>query len=45
VDNGVAPNKDTSWKDPATLKPETTTKEEVAGRKRKKRGPFKSLFC
>jgi parvulin-like peptidyl-prolyl isomerase len=37
VDSGAAPNKDTAWKDPATLKPETTTKEEVASHKRKKR--------
>ena len=37
VDSGAAPNKDTSWKDPATLKPETTTKEEVAARKHKKK--------
>jgi peptidyl-prolyl cis-trans isomerase SurA len=37
VDAGAAPNKDTSWKDPATLKPETTTKEEVAARKHKKK--------
>jgi peptidyl-prolyl cis-trans isomerase SurA len=37
VDSGAAPNKDTTWKDPATLKPETTTKEEVAARKHKKK--------
>lgn len=36
VDSGAAPNKDTSWKDPATLKPETTTKEEVAARGKRK---------
>jgi peptidyl-prolyl cis-trans isomerase SurA len=30
VDSGAAPGKDTSWKDPATLKPQTTTKEAVA---------------
>jgi peptidyl-prolyl cis-trans isomerase SurA len=36
VDSGAASGKDTSWKDPATLKPETTTKEEVASRKKKK---------
>jgi peptidyl-prolyl cis-trans isomerase SurA len=36
IDSGAAPNKDTRWKDPATLKPETTTKEEVAARRRKK---------
>ena len=32
VDSGAAPGKDTAWKDPAQLKPETTTKEEVAAR-------------
>ena len=37
ADSGAAPNKDTSWKDPAQLKPETTTKEEVASHKRRKR--------
>ena len=37
VDSGAAPGKDTAWKDPAQLKPETTTKEEVAARKRKRR--------
>jgi len=37
VDSGAAPNKDTAWKDPAQLKPETTTKEEVASHVRKKR--------
>ena len=36
VDSGAAPGKDTAWKDPAQLKPETTTKEEVAARKRKR---------
>lgn len=36
VDSGAAAGKDTSWKDPATLKPETTTKEEVASRKKKR---------
>lgn len=36
VDSGASPGKDTAWKDPATLKPETTTKEEVASRKKKK---------
>ena len=36
VDSGAAPGKDTAWKDPATLKPETTTKEEVAARRRKR---------
>ena len=37
VDAGAAPGKDTSWKDPATLKPETTTKEEVAAHSKKKK--------
>jgi peptidyl-prolyl cis-trans isomerase SurA len=37
VDSGAAPNKDTAWKDPAQLKPETTTKEEVASHVRNKR--------
>lgn len=35
-DSGAAPGKDTSWSDPAELKPETVTKEEVAARPRKK---------
>ncbi len=37
VDSGAAPGKDTSWKDPAQLKPETVTKEEGANIKRRKR--------
>jgi peptidyl-prolyl cis-trans isomerase SurA len=37
VDSDAAPGKNTAWTDPAQLKPETTTKEEVANRKRKKR--------
>lgn len=36
MDSGAAPGKDTSWKDPAQLKPETVTKEEVAARKKKR---------
>ena len=36
ADSGAAPGKDTAWKDPAQLKPETITKEEVAARKKKK---------
>lgn len=36
ADSGAAPGKETRWKDPAQLKPETTTKEEVAARKRKR---------
>lgn len=31
-DTGAAPGKDTTWSDPATLKPETVTKAEVAAR-------------
>jgi parvulin-like peptidyl-prolyl isomerase len=30
VDTGAAPGKDTRWQDVATLRPQTTTKEEVA---------------
>ncbi|MGH9559668.1 MAG: peptidylprolyl isomerase [Bryobacteraceae bacterium] len=37
VDTGAAPGKDTAWIDPAQLKPETVTKEEVAARKRHKK--------
>src|SRR5258706_8489218 len=37
VDSAAAPGKDTAWKDPAQLKPQTTTKEEVAARKHKKK--------
>jgi len=37
VDSGAAGGKDTAWKDPGQLKPETTTKEEVAAHPRKKR--------
>lgn len=37
VDTGAAPGKSTTWTDPAQLKPETVTKEEVAGRVRRKR--------
>ena len=36
VDSGAAPGKDTRWKDVAALKPQTTTKEEVAARRKKK---------
>lgn len=36
-DTGAAPGKDTTWKDPAQLKPETITKEEVAAQPRRKR--------
>jgi parvulin-like peptidyl-prolyl isomerase len=37
VDSGAAPGKDTSWQDPAQLKPETTTKREVANRTKHKK--------
>ncbi len=37
VDSGAIAGKDTSWKDPAELKPETVTKEEVAAQTRRKR--------
>jgi parvulin-like peptidyl-prolyl isomerase len=36
VDSGAAPGKDTGWKDAVELKPQTTTKEEVAARHKKK---------
>ena len=32
VDSGAAPGKNTAWVDPATLKPETVTKAEVANK-------------
>ena len=37
VDSGAAPGKDTSWVDPAQLKPETVTKAEVASQSKRKR--------
>ena len=37
TDTGAAPGKDTKWVDPAQLKPETVTKEEVASKKHKKK--------
>ena len=40
VDSGAAPGKDTRWQDVAQLKPQTTTKEEVASRG----GRHKKLF-
>jgi peptidyl-prolyl cis-trans isomerase SurA len=40
VDSGAAPGKDTRWEDVAQLKPQTTTKEEVASRG----GRHKRLF-
>ena len=36
VDSGAAPGKDTRWRDVAQLKPETTTKEEVAAKRKRK---------
>jgi parvulin-like peptidyl-prolyl isomerase len=33
IDTGAAPGKDTSWKDPAKLMPETTTKAQVANQR------------
>jgi peptidyl-prolyl cis-trans isomerase SurA len=36
VDAGAAPGKDTRWRDVVELKPETTTKEEVRARQKKK---------
>ena len=35
IDSGAAPAKDTRWKDVAQLKPQTTTKEEVAARRKR----------
>ncbi|MCZ2075937.1 MAG: peptidylprolyl isomerase [Bryobacteraceae bacterium] len=37
VDTSAAPGKDTSWSDPAELRPETVTKEEVLNQPRRKR--------
>jgi parvulin-like peptidyl-prolyl isomerase len=37
LDTGAAPGKDTSWTDPAMLKPQTVTKEEVLSQTRRKR--------
>ena len=36
-DSGAAPGKDTAWVDPAEIKPETITKEQVAAKRRYKR--------
>lgn len=36
-DSGAAPGKDTAWMDPAELKPETVTKEELAKAGKKKK--------
>jgi peptidyl-prolyl cis-trans isomerase SurA len=40
IDSGAAPGKNTAWTDPAQLKPETVSKEEVASRRRMKRVLF-----
>jgi len=37
ADSSAAPGKETKWTDPAQLKPETVTKEEVAANPRRKR--------
>jgi peptidyl-prolyl cis-trans isomerase SurA len=37
TDTGAAPGKDTTWTDPAQLRPETVTKEEVASQTRRRR--------
>ena len=37
IDTGAAPGKDTSWKDPSQLMPETTTKEKVANQRHLKK--------
>jgi len=37
VDTAAAPGKNTAWQDPAQLKPETVSKEEVANQSRRKR--------
>ncbi|MEJ7608623.1 MAG: peptidylprolyl isomerase [Bryobacteraceae bacterium] len=37
IDSGAAPGKVTAWTDPAQLKPETVTKEEVAAQTRRRR--------
>jgi peptidyl-prolyl cis-trans isomerase SurA len=36
VDSGAAPGKDTTWQDPTSIRPETTTKEAVAAHAHKK---------
>ncbi len=36
-DSGAAPGKNTAWVDPAQLKPETVTKEEVAAKTRRRK--------
>ena len=37
IDTGAAPGKDTAWKDPAQLMPETTTKAQVANQRHLKK--------
>jgi peptidyl-prolyl cis-trans isomerase SurA len=37
IDAGAAPGKDTTWKDPAQLKPETISKTEVANKRHHKK--------
>lgn len=37
LDTGAAPGKDTTWNDPAQLRPETITKEEVSNKTHRKR--------
>ena len=37
IDSGAAPGKDTTWIDPAQLRPETITKEEVASKGHRKK--------
>jgi len=37
VDSGAAPGKNTAWSDPAQLKPETVTKEEVQNQTRRRK--------
>jgi peptidyl-prolyl cis-trans isomerase SurA len=37
IDTGAAPNKETAWTDPAQLRPETVSKEDVERQFRKKR--------
>jgi len=37
IDSGAAPGKDTAWRDPARLLPQTTTKAQVANQRRMKK--------
>jgi parvulin-like peptidyl-prolyl isomerase len=43
TDSGAAPGKDTHWQDAAQLKPQTTTKEEVASRLTRRKRLFTVL--